>query len=137
MSYRDILRPQLRIDEGWKRKPYRDSLGVLSIGCGRNLEGKGLRDSEIDFMLDNDIADAERDARSLVCSFDDLTPARQAVLVNMSFNLGRERLARFVNFLGAVREQRWEDAAEHMCDSVWASQVGDRAKRLAEQMRKG
>lgn len=55
MSYRDILRPQLRIDEGVREFPYTDTVGKLSIGVGRNLDDVGLRPDEIALMLENDI----------------------------------------------------------------------------------
>ena len=137
MSYRDIVRPQLIIDEDKRNKPYRDTVGKLTIGVGRNLDDKGLSDGEIALMLEHDINDAERDARALVPNFDALSDARKAVLVNMAFNLGRNRLAAFVRMLSAVRSEQYDAAARHMLDSLWARQVGDRAKRLDDLMRIG
>ena len=43
VSYRDLARAQLKVDEGVRLKPYRDSVGILSVGVGRNLEDRGLR----------------------------------------------------------------------------------------------
>lgn len=137
MTYRDIAKAQLRVDEGVKTKVYKDSLGIESIGVGRNLRDKGLSMLEIDFLLENDLTDAERDARSLVVTFDKLSDARKAVCLNMAFNLGRSRLAGFKRFLGAIHAEAWEQAAAEMLDSTWARQVKGRADRLAEQMRQG
>lgn len=137
MSYLDILKPQLRIDEGVRKKPYRDTVGKLSIGIGRNLDDVGLRDSEIEYLFQNDVAEAEVDARRLVPKFDDLTDARKAVIVNMSFNMGYPVLSQFVNTLRAVNEGRYDDAADGMLASKWARQVGVRAQRLAKMMREG
>lgn len=137
MSYRDILKPQLEIDEGKRRKLYKCSADKWSIGIGRNLEDNGLRDDEIALMLENDITAAEQDARKLVPNFDELSPARQAVVVNMSFNLGYSRLAGFKQTLAFIAAEKFEAAAEAMLQSKWAEQVGERAKRLAAQMRKG
>jgi lysozyme len=55
----------------------------------------------------------------------------------MSFNLGQTRLAGFQRLREAVKEQDWEQAAAELLDSKWATQVGQRAVRLAEQMRRG
>jgi lysozyme len=55
----------------------------------------------------------------------------------MAHNLGQTRLAGFHRLREAVKEQDWEQAAAEMLDSRWAKQVGQRAVRLAEQMRKG
>ena len=137
MSHREIVKAQLRIDEDSRRFPYRDSVGKLTIGVGRNLDDVGLRPDEIDYMLENDISEAEGDARELFPSFDALSDARKAVLVNMCFNLGRSRLSAFHKFRAAVSDGEWERAAAEMIDSKWAAQVGIRAQRLSKQMREG
>lgn len=131
---RDILRAQLRVDEGVSRFPYVDSVGKVSIGVGRNLDDNGLSDDEIELMLENDINDAEADARALLPNFDQLSDARKAVVCNMAFNLGRYKLSQFANTLRAIKEERWADAAEGMRRSRWAQQVGARAERLATIM---
>lgn len=135
MTYLDILRDQLPIDEGKRRLPYKDSVGKLSIGIGRNLDDVGVRPDEIALMLENDIKDAEVLARKLV-SFDALTEARKAAVVNMAFNMG-PKLEGFKQTLLAINEGRYEDAAKGMLQSVWAQQVGERAKRLARAMSEG
>lgn len=137
MSYRDILKSQLRIDEDVKRFPYLDTVGKLTIGCGRNLDDKGVRPDEIALMLDNDMRDAEADARALIPNFDKLTELRKAVVCNMAFNMGRKVLSTFKNTLAAINEGRYDDASKGMLASLWAKQVGGRALRLARQMREG
>ena len=135
MNYIDILHKQLPIDEGVRDKPYRDTVGKMTIGVGRNLDDVGLSKSEIYFLLDNDIAAAEESARAILDNFDELSDARKAVVVNMAFNLGRTRLAGFTNTMQAIRDGRWGDAADGMLASKWAQQVGARAIRLAQSMR--
>src|SRR3990167_3678239 len=122
MSYRLIARAQLKIDEGVRAKPYRDSVGKLTIGVGRNLDDVGVRPEEIDFMLDNDLEVAEDDVRALFPTFEALSDSRKAVLLNMSFNLGRERLAAFHRFREAIKAEEWERASAEMLDSRWAEQ---------------
>ena len=51
------LRDALIRDEGVRLKPYRDSVGKLTIGVGRNLDDKGLTRAEAEALLDNDIRD--------------------------------------------------------------------------------
>lgn len=134
MSYLDLLRHQLRIDEGVKKFPYTDPVGKLTIGVGHNLADKGLPDPIIDSLLDWDINDAQSYAQSLLPDFDSLSEVRKYVVCNMAFNLG-SKLSGFRNFLLAVHEQRWDDAAREMLNSMWAEQVGQRAIRLADAMR--
>ena len=137
MDHRDVVRAQLRIDEDVRAKPYRDTVGKLTIGVGRNLDDVGLHPDEIALMLDNDIVAAELTARVLFPSFDGLSVNRRAVLVNMAFNLGQARLSGFGNMRAAVAAGEFYRAAEEMLDSKWAQQVGIRAQRLALQMREG
>jgi len=137
MTYLEICQSQLPVDEGVRTKPYRDTVGKLTIGVGRNLDDRGLLPDEIDLLLRNDIAQADKDARSLVPSFDSLSERRKAVLVNMAFNLGRTRLSGFVNFLGAIADKEWREAESAMMNSKWAIQVGQRAIRLSTMMREG
>jgi lysozyme len=137
LSYLHIAQAQLKVDEGVKRFPYRDTVGKLTIGCGRNLEDVGLSDEEINFLLTQDLYRADMTARTLFPGFERLSDARKAVLVNMAFNLGQTRLAGFQRLREAVKEQDWEQAAAELLDSKWATQVGQRAVRLANQMRQG
>jgi len=134
--YRQIAKQQLLRHEGKRSLPYKDSLGILTIGIGRNLE-KGLSDDEIDFLFENDLAEAELAARRLVTVFDKLTPNRKAVILNLAFNLGETRLSKFVNTLKAINEFRYEDAAKGMENSLWYKQVGNRSKELVALWRAG
>ena len=128
---------QLEIDEGRRRRIYKDSVGKWSGGVGRNLEDRGLRDDEIDLMLSNDIDEAVDIARSVVPVFDKLDDVRQEVLVNMSFNMGAPRLSGFKQFIAALMRFDFQRATAEMMDSKWYEQVGDRGKRLAYAMREG
>lgn len=136
MTYLSILRAQLPVDEGVRAKPYRDTVGRLTIGVGRNLDDVGVSPDEIDLMLANDIARAEATARKWVPNFDALDDARRAAVCNMAFNLG-DRLGGFSETLAAIRDGRWSDAASMMLASRWATQVGARARRLSNVMRTG
>lgn len=134
------LLAELRRDEGVVRHAYQDSLGWWTIGVGRLIDprkGGGLSDAEIDLLLANDVARVEAELDRRLPWWRTLDPARRRVLVNMAFNLGVGGLLGFRNTLRAVREGRWEDAAEGMLQSKWARQVGARATRLAAVMRGG
>ena len=128
---------RLSIDEDRRKRIYVDTVGNISGGVGRNLTDRGFREDEIDLMLANDVAEAVGECRRLIRGFDALAEARQEVLVNMMFNMGYTRLAGFKKMLAAVQAGNWREAASQMLDSKWADQVGDRADRLADAMRKG
>ena len=138
MSPTEMAVQQLKIDEGLSLVPYRDTVGVLTIGYGRNLDHVGITEAEATLMLRRDVKVAQRDAQELVGpSWSDLTAARQAVVINMAFNLGRTRLSQFTKTLNAIRLHHYDTAASEMLNSRWATQVGNRATRLADAMRTG
>jgi len=134
---KERLRRMLIVHEGLRLKPYRCPAGYLTIGVGRNLEARGISREEAMVLLENDIAEAEAAARGFFPAFDRLEEPRQAVLVDMAFNLGAVRLGGFRRFRAALERGDFEQAAREMLDSKWAEQVGPRARRLAEMMRRG
>lgn len=135
------LTRQLRGDEGREKCAYRDHLGFLTIGVGRLIDprkpGAGLRDVEIDFLLMNDVDDRIDALTRRLPWFQHLDPARQGVLLNMSFQMGVEGLLKFERTLKLVEEGKYDLAAHAMGQSKWAKQTPARAERLAEQMRTG
>jgi lysozyme len=135
----DMARLQRRLaaKEDKRNKPYKDTEGKLTIGIGRNLDDKGLKDSEIAFLLANDIDDAITDAIAVVHRYQSLDGVRQEVVIEMAFNLGRARLAGFKKMLAAIGNQQFDLAATEMLDSKWAKQVKGRAQELAKAMRTG
>jgi lysozyme len=132
----DQLRAMLIRQEGLKLKPYRDSVGKLTIGVGRNLDDDGILEQEAYVMLDNDIARHTLDAQK-ISVFSSLDPVRQDVLVNMVFNMGLPRVLGFKNMIAALSSQDWEEAAQEMLSSRWATQVWHRAEELAQMIRTG
>lgn len=131
------LAEQLARHEGVKLKPYKDTVGKLTIGIGRNLDDKGITELEALNMLVNDIAEFAAEVSSNIRFFNALNDARQNVLVNMAFNMGIGGLLSFSNMLSALSYGHYQQAEREMLDSKWASQVGYRARELGRQMRTG
>jgi lysozyme len=133
------LTRQLQGDEGTRATVYKDSLGFWTIGTGRLVDpskkGCGLRPKEIAFMLANDIEERTESLNSKLPWMVTMSPARQAVLLNMSFQLGVDGLLTFVNTLKMAQSGDFDGASKGMLQSKWASQTPQRAKRLSEQMR--
>jgi lysozyme len=131
------LQDQLMRDEGLRLKLYQDSVGKLSIGCGRNLSDVGISQGEAMILLSNDIQQATKSLETAFPWTAALDEVRLAALVNMTFNMGVGSLAGFKKFLTAVQQGNWSEAKAQMLDSVWAEQVGARAQRLALQIETG
>lgn len=136
MSARLLARKLIKEHEGLRLKPYECTAGKLSIGYGRNLDDNGISEVEANALLDNDL-----DSVCLRLESQDFWPslcaARQAVLMDMCFNLGWPRLSGFRKMLGYVRLADYQAASREMLDSKWARQVGGRAEKLAKIMRTG
>jgi len=134
---RDRLRQQLIVHEGLRLFPYTDTVGKLTIGVGRNISDVGISRVEALLLLDNDIDRSVLDLHTHIPWVHDLDPVRQAVLVDMCFNLGWPRLSEFHNTLAAFKRKDWVSAAEGMRASKWAKQVGARAVRLRKMVLTG
>lgn len=126
--------------EGMKLDLYQCPAGFWTIGVGRNLEANGISVDEALLLLQNDINRCEASITGLD-SFSGfwpaLTEARQAVLISMAFNLGMGGLLRFKKMIAALQALDFQQAAEEMLDSQWATQVGQRAVELSSMMETG
>jgi len=131
------LKRALVRDEGLRLKPYKDSVGKLSIGIGRNLEDVGISREEAEHLLESDIDRTAQELYQKLPWIASLTDERQLVLLNMAFNLGVRGLLSFTRTLAHVQAGRYEKASLEMLNSKWASQVGTRAIRLAKLMKDG
>lgn len=135
-KYLRAIEDALIRDEGLRLKPYTDTVGKLTIGVGRNLTDVGISEDEARYLLRNDIARAETDARSFEW-YAGLDAARQYVVLNMVFNMGLTRFRGFANTIKSIAAGDYYDASRRMLQSKWAEQVGARAARLAKIMQTG
>ena len=134
---RTKLQDLLRLHEGVKRFPYRCTAGKLTIGVGFNLDDVGLYPEEIDFILDNRIRRTEEEVERVFPWYNELDEVRQAVIVDMAYNMGIATLQQFKRTLGSVRDGDYVRAAAQMLQSKWARQVKNRAIRLSIMMETG
>lgn len=140
---------QLKRHEGLRLYVYDDATGREirkgsrvqghpTIGVGRLLtSARGLSTIEIEMLLENDIEVVVDELNRNVPWWNELNESRQAVMVNLCFNLGWPRLSLFENMLDAAEKGNWDRAADELMDSKWFSQVGLRGLELVEQLRTG
>ena len=130
-------------DEGLRLRAYTCPAGYPTIGVGHRM-----RPADIDrtisletagYLLSRDISNAMGTALELFGreQFDAWPDARQRAICNMIFNLGEEGFLGFKNMIAAIRADDWQAASRHCLDSKYARQVGQRAKRIAHQLRSG
>jgi lysozyme len=126
---RDLI-AQLKRHEGFRSKPYQCTSGVWTWGYGFTA----ITEDEADMVLRLKVLELRQTLHDRI---KDLTPARQAVVLNMSYNLGLAGLGKFSRMWSAISNGNYDLAATEMLNSRWARQVGNRAIELATQMREG
>lgn len=122
--------------EGLRLRPYKCTAGKITIGYGRNLEDNGISQYEAEQMLFNDIQNCYAECIKLPC-WNKINETRQAVLIDMCYNLGITKLKQFKKMLAALEVGAYNRASAEMLDSKWAREVKTRATELAEIMKKG
>ena len=159
MKYRkEHLLEELVKHEGLRLQVYQDTLGIDTIGIGRNLKDRGISKEELDeldiptidhvyeygiteadamLLAENDVQIVEEELLRAHPCVEDLDAVRQLVLVDMAFNMGVPRLCKFKKMWNAVHEKKFDIAAKEMHDSRWANQVKSRSVKLANAMHNG
>ncbi|WP_428945281.1 glycoside hydrolase family protein [Pantoea sp. FN060301] len=139
----------LRFEEGFRSKPYRDSLGYPTIGTGFLIGPKGASLSNYTFTLSRNVSDVwlqelvdDRIVKmkakpSILSALKQCNPARADVLTSMAFQLGVNGLAGFKNTLAMVAAGNFSGSAAGMMNSLWAQQTRNRALRHADVMKTG
>jgi lysozyme len=131
---------QIKRHEGLVLHAYKDSLGFLTIGYGRLIDKAkhgGISEAEAEYLLQNDVSIVLAALHRNIPFFDRLCVQRQAVLVNMAFQMGISGVQKFKKTLSLVEVGDYDGAADGMLKSLWAKQTPSRAAEMAEQMRSG
>ena len=138
----DKLIAQLKRHEGVKNHAYKDQYGTWHIGAGRNIhpdglnKGMGITDTEIDYMLSNDVARTIAELAKEYSWFNDLEEgARRDGIINMHFNLGLVRFAKFKKAIAHMEAGNHDLASLEFLDSLWARQVKMRAIEVTSMIK--
>ena len=144
--------------EGMVLTVYQDTLGIDTVGIGRNLKDRGISPEELAYMdipnmaivytegineadarylALNDIKIVENELCKVHTCVDDLDAVRQLILMDMAFNMGVPRLCKFKKMWNAIHNEDFINAAKEMLDSRWANQVKSRSTKLANAMHNG
>ena len=126
----------LRQHEGVRNTVYLDSLGIETIGVGRNLKEVGLSDDEIDYLLVNDVNRCKAEAKQFDW-YEELDTVRREAILNLLFNLGRPRFMGFKKAIAALADHDYSLSADEFYDSRWRTQVGQRAEDICHMIRTG
>lgn len=138
VTMHNALIDQLIRHEGERLKPYRCTSGKLTIGVGRNLEGKGISKAESRMLLTHDIMECTRDLMQIFPQWEVFSESRKTALTDMRFNLGPSGFRSFRRMIAAIHLANWDQAAREALDSRWATQVQpSRVETVTRQLRDG
>ncbi|HOY10220.1 MAG TPA: helix-turn-helix domain-containing protein [Candidatus Omnitrophota bacterium] len=138
--------------EGFRAKIYSCPSGHKTVGYGFNLDDSFIRsllDGEIvfgkrsisrqeaDVVFDVIYSNAEKDAIDFVGAdtWGKIGVARQDIIIDMAYNLGRQRLFKFIKLREAIKSLDYPAAAEQMRDSLWYKQTGRRARNHVDNLK--
>lgn len=127
----------IREHEGFRQFPYKDTVGILTVGYGRNLVHNGISRTEANYLLVRDVDRCYAKLHQWFVDWDDFELNRQAALIDMCFNLGWDGFLKFEKMIEAIREKCWNVAADEAKQSKWFGQVGKRAEEIVHLLRYG
>lgn len=150
--------PIISLNEGKSNIAYEDSLGYKTIAIGFCLEPsirkdakekiesvggnyeriynkeESLSDNQIYYLTKQDIENAIRIANSFCGDLSSHPKNVQKAIVDMAFNLGPNRLGKFVKLQDSLKRKDYANAAKEMKDSKWFKQIGNRGPRMIDYM---
>ncbi len=143
---------QLKRDEGFGPKAYKDTEDIWTIGYGRNLEANPLKLNEViklfemqpmtkeqaNYLQQNDVQVAMLEAERKFPWIKNFSEPRRWVVYNMLFNMGLPTFLRFKNTIKFGEKGDHDGFSKEMMDSKWGrAETRNRALRLSKQMLTG
>jgi lysozyme len=130
--------------EGIRYEPYKDSLGLWTVGVGHLIgDGKTLppeynrkfSHEEVMAMFEKDYDKHKKQAQSNVPGFGKYDSLGQAALVDLTFNMGPGWPRKFKNTSAKLAAGDTAGAADGLTNSKWYTQVGRRAPIITGMIR--
>jgi GH24 family phage-related lysozyme (muramidase) len=124
--------------EGIRDMPYKDSLGLWTVGVGHLIgDGKSLppeynrkfTQAEIMKMFDDDFHHHAKAAEKIP-GYSKANAAGQGALIDLTFNMGNSWYKKWPNFCKKLAAGDFKGAADELAGSKWAQQVKSRAQTI-------
>lgn len=131
--------------EGVRTRPYKDSLGLWTVGVGHLIgDGKSLPPEwdreftmqEIDALFAQDYEHHKKMAEKSP-GYDKANEKGRAALIDLAFNMGGGWYKKFKNTAAALAAGDFQKAADELTDSQWYKQVKGRAQTVVALIREG
>ena len=132
-AYSDALVDELKQEEGFKPRVYRDKLGGSAIGYGTNLD-VGITKAEAEYLLLSRLRAAWDCIVAGWPPYTAMAATVQEALLDAAYNLGCSGLLGFHEALAALADGNCDLAANNFRDSKWAVEVPHRVERVVARL---
>lgn len=131
--------------EGVRTKPYKDSLGLWTVGVGHLIgDGKTLPPewnrelsmAEVDKLFHEDYLSHKKAAMKMP-GFNLVNAKAQGALIDLTFNMGNTWFKKWPDFVKNMSEGNTVGAAASLEDSNWFKQVKGRAVTIVSLIKQG
>lgn len=127
---------QLARDEGGLQNRLYYVNGIPHIGVGHNLRDVPISDAAATVIFKDDVSSVVRELERRLPWVSTLSEPRYWALVNLAFNMGVPGLIKNnPKMLAALQAGECVQAATELLDGPYKDQVGERAHRVATQIR--
>lgn len=139
------IKAMIKKHEGVRYQPYKDSLGLWTVGVGHLIgDGKSLppewnrtfSPAEVDALFEEDYAHHKKAAQGIP-GFSKLNNYGQGALTDLTFNMGPAWYKKWPMFTKQVQAGDTAGAADNLQSSKWFGQVGNRGPAIVSLMRAG
>ena len=138
------LYEEIKEDEGEILSIYKDHLGYDTFGIGHLVTeadpehgkpvGTPVSAERVREVFEVDIEKSIYYCEAQYAQWHNWPEEVQLIMVNMMFNMGPTRMAKFKNMHAALSIKDWKQAAAEGRDSLWYRQVTNRAERLMRRL---
>lgn len=131
-----FLLTRIPVFEGFSATRYRDGVnkGCVLQGYGRCVNNKKtpsiINRSTADIWLKEDLEKCTQHLDLHFPWWKNLSIVRQAALLDMTYNLGIQKLKTFQEFLYHMQHHQYVAASNRLSKSRWSKQVGVRSKEI-------
>lgn len=132
----------IKLHEGYRPKAYKDSVGKITIGFGRDLQDNppsldewntiifpnGLTHDQAEKLLDPQVTDVINWLSKTFTWWNNLTINRKVCLIDIVFNIGKGGFLKFHDTIAALEKGNYVEAASQLKNSAWYTETGQRAR---------
>jgi len=116
--------------EGFKSKPYQDTLGVWTFGHGLTY----ITEDESRAIVERRLKDNEDYLDHNIPVWYKYPEPVKDILIEMAYQMGAYGLLHFKMMLSYIDAKDYKQAAIEGLDSAWAKQTPNRAKELMDKL---